>query len=74
MDEDVPIEENGANLSDREWSDWEEKVDPVVCLFCEESGSFELSLSHMRVVHKFDFTDLCLKNGMNFYQQVCYIF
>jgi hypothetical protein len=59
-------------VDDGNWSDWEEiedKVeDPVVCLFCETSSSFDEILSHMNDSHCFDFTRICVE--MDFYHQV----
>jgi hypothetical protein len=61
-------------VSDGNWSDWEEDEDkvenPVVCLFCETSSSFDEILSHMNDSHAFDFTRICVE--MDFYQQVTY--
>ncbi|KAJ9583011.1 hypothetical protein L9F63_022627, partial [Diploptera punctata] len=70
MDEDPPAEENGDALSDKDWSDWEGEEDPVVCLFCDASGDFESCINHMLQVHSFNYSELCVKNKLNFYQQV----
>lgn len=60
------------NDSDQEWSDWNEKDQEIVCLFCEYK---DLSLTnicdHMKGNHTFDFQDI-LKT-MDFYQKVYYI-
>jgi hypothetical protein len=59
-------------VSDGNWSDWEEdegKVEnPVVCLFCDKSSTFDGILSHMNDCHGFDFTRICV--DMDFYHQV----
>ncbi|PNF33428.1 hypothetical protein B7P43_G03360 [Cryptotermes secundus] len=76
-DDDDDDELSNAENSDRRvsvgnWSDWEEDEDkvenPVVCLFCERSSSFDEIQSHMNNAHGFDFTRISV--DMDFYHQV----
>lgn len=71
-DELSDAENSDRCVSDGNWSDWEEDEDkvenPVVCLFCETSSSFDEILSHMNGCHGFDFARICVE--MDFYQQV----
>ncbi|XP_069693721.1 zinc finger protein 277 isoform X2 [Periplaneta americana] len=73
-DEMFTVECSDGYLSDWDWSDWyedEETVEnPVVCLFCEASSTFEKTLKHLKDFHNFDFTTICSEAGLDFYQQV----
>jgi hypothetical protein len=64
------VKNSDGYVSDGNWSDWQEEEDPVVCLFCELSCTFDNILSHMIGAHGFDFTRICVETAMDFYQQV----
>ncbi|XP_021927401.1 zinc finger protein 277 isoform X2 [Zootermopsis nevadensis] len=64
------VENSDGYVSDGDWSDWQEDEDPVVCLFCDISSTFDNILSHMNDAHGFDFTRICVETVMDFYQQV----
>lgn len=57
------------NDSDQEWSDWNEKDQEIVCLFCEHKD-FDVNnfCDHLKVAHKFDFQ--LILSSLDFYQKV----
>lgn len=63
--------------SEDEWNDWTEEdgyetsYRAVICLFCEKyCKDINHLLSHMNKFHDFDYSQICKKENIDFYQQV----
>ncbi|XP_025785096.1 zinc finger protein 277 [Puma concolor] len=71
--EEVQLEDDRELLDHQEddWSDWEERPDSAVCLFCEKQAeTIEKLCVHMEEAHDFDLLKIKSELGLNFYQQV----
>ncbi|XP_030896910.1 zinc finger protein 277 [Leptonychotes weddellii] len=71
--EEVQLEDDRELLDHQEddWSDWEERPDSAVCLFCEKQAeTVEKLCVHMEDAHEFDLLKIKSELGLNFYQQV----